>query len=287
MIKNCAYCNIEFETANSRKLYHSDSCRSSASQLRCNAKKPKQNCLWCTKEFQPKWDNQQCCTPLCSSFYVNNKPEIVAKKSKVLRENGNLKGEKNPSYGKSPSKETREKLSIASTAYIKEHGNSFQGKRHSDEARRVMSEKAKIRARTPEARDQMSKWNVDRILANDGVNPSIKHHKKGIYVSPKVGDIPFDSSYEEQAYKILDKLSTVESYSRCKFYIAYEIDKKTRRYIPDILVSYTDGTQQVIEIKPATFVEDKVNQAKFAAAEPYCAANDLEFSVWTEEQLFT
>ena len=128
MIKTCEYCTKEFECKNKRAIYCSSACRTSACRIRRNAKRPLQNCPWCTKEFQPKWGNQQYCTPLCASFGVNNRPEVAAKKSKVLRENGNLKGEKNPSYGKSPSQEIKDKISKGVANYYEDRDNPFKGK---------------------------------------------------------------------------------------------------------------------------------------------------------------
>jgi len=59
--------------------------------------------------------------------------------------------------------------------------------------------------------------------------------------------------------------------------------KPGARFLP----KHTDGHQQILEIKPNWNVNNEINQAKFSAAKEYCNTNNLEFGVWTENQLFS
>lgn len=142
--------------------------------------------------------------------------------------------------------------------------------RYSEETLLVMSEKA-----------------ANNII-NGTVNPSWKRCKRGHFYSVKNNkEIYYSSSYELSAYSILEQLSDVESYSRCGFYIKYfnPIKNGIRRYTPDIFIAYADGIEETIEIKPAKLVDTPINQAKFAAAIPYCEERGWRFTVWTEKEL--
>lgn len=263
--KICEYCRTEYNGRN--KKFCSFGCSSKAQRKPL----PKiTNCEWCSKEFQPTKSTQKCCSRSCSSFHVNNRPEVAAKKSKVLRENGNLKGEKNPSYGKTPSKETKERLSIASIEYCKKHGNSFKGKKHSNESK-----------------DRMSKSRVEWMISNGGDNANNKNYITGYYFSTKnQEELWHDSSYELRAYKLLDQASVVKSYGRCDFSIKYlHEDGTTHRYIPDILIKYTDGREEVIEIKPTTKLKEDLNVRKFKAGNKKYKDSPIRYVVWTEKKL--
>ena len=92
---------------------------------------------------------------------------------------------------------------------------------------------------------------------------------------------------ELNAYQILEQLSAVVAYEAEPFWIEYRAtkDSKIHRYIPDILVTYKDGTKELIEVKPANQVEE--NEDKFQAARAYAAENGMTFTVWTDQELKT
>lgn len=130
-----------------------------------------------------------------------------------------------------------------------------------------------------------SKSIVERILKY-GVRGGYKDAKRGVFYSQKnQKDIKYDSSMELGAYLILEQLSKVKSYDRCKFSIDYTFKDGLHRYIPDIDVIYTDDTREILEIKPEYLLEDEINIAKFNTAKEYCNKNNLLFSVWTENTL--
>ena len=94
------------------------------------------------------------------------------------------------------------------------------------------------------------------------------------------------SSYELQAFKMLEQMSEVKSYEYEPLLIPYEFENQLYTYIPDILISYNSGVQEIIEIKPKALVEHKKNLAKFSGLQKYCQENNILSSIWTEDNLF-
>ena len=139
-------------------------------------------------------------------------------------------------------------------------------------------------SKTKEGREKISKRNIERILSG--------RHKtrgnSGHFYSAKNGkDVHYRSSFELAAYQILEQLSKVQSYEEEPFAIPYFIGEVKHRYIPDILVTYDDGSKELIEVKPEYLVKDEKVQLKNMAAEIYCKENDIDkFSIWTEKEIF-
>ena len=78
----------------------------------------------------------------------------------------------------------------------------------------------------------------------------------------------------------------VKLYQRCPFRVAYKTkDGLWHNYVPDILVTYTDSTQEVIEVKPQSMLDFGTNPAKFEAAKRFCKQKNINFVVWTEDKL--
>ena len=300
MNRNCKHCGISFFSYKKVQTCCSRSCSNAYKKdLRQQAIEPN-ICEWCSKEYillnltPSKRKIQRFCSPKCVTKWNATQTEAHKKISeankgktpwnkgiprtteervnisKSLRENGNLKGEKNPFYGKHHTEETKKKLSIASTEYCEEHGNSFKGKTHSTESK-----------------DQMSKSRVGWMISNGGDNANNKNYITGYYFSTKnQEELWHDSSYELRAYKLLDQLSVVKSYGRCDFSIRYlHEDGTTHRYIPDTLIKYTDGREEVIEIKPTTKLKEDLNVRKFKAGNKKYKDSSTRYVVWTEKKL--
>ena len=148
---------------------------------------------------------------------------------------------------------------------------SFYGKKH-----------------TKETCELLSNINVDRILQNDGVNAASTSSRKGKFYSEKNKCyIKYDSTYEVQAYKLLEKRDDVTSYGRCNFSIKYILNDKENNYIPDIMVIFSNSDKKtIIEIKPKRRLKEQINIVKFKALRVYCTLNNLHCKVWTEQKLF-
>ncbi len=228
------------------------------------------------------------------------RPEVVAKRVAFLvgRKCPWMVGENSPT--KRP--EVREKMRIASLLARDEISNRVKMQWEDPKFRARMSGRNSAtygirkfgkdnphygKKNTAESRKLMSIKAVKRIVDNGGVNPTVNKHKNGVFYSHKnKASIHYDSSYELAAFRILENDADVVSYGRCKFSIAYyDFDGNQRRYIPDILAVYLDGSKRIIEVKPEGLLQDSGNIAKFDAAERYCNEAIIEFSVWTQKEL--
>jgi hypothetical protein len=109
--------------------------------------------------------------------------------------------------------------------------------------------------------------------------------KHGYHESIKAGRIMYRSTYELVAYQILDSLSKVLTYKSEPFRIPYLLDGVEHTYIPDILVTYTDRTLELIEIKPERQVSETSVQAKSLAAINFCDNLGIPYTIWTEKEL--
>lgn len=241
---------------------------------------------------------------LSEKWKINNPmfhPEIRAK----------LSGENNHMYGKHHTKETKQKISSKLKGYVyteernKKISEALTGRKRPDisaklknrpswnkgilmslETRKKMSLSRSGIKHSIKTKQKMSNSMFDRINNNNGINPGL-HRKAGWFNSLKnKKEIPYDSSYELLAYQILEQLKKVKCYSRCKFSIDYKFKDSIHKYIPDIIVTYDDSSQEIIEIKPEKLLYDECNQAKFNAAKNYCNKENLKFSIWTENQLY-
>lgn len=172
-------------------------------------------------------------------------------------------------------------------------GKTHRGAHHSEETKRVMSEKARERMsdptrnpfigkkRTIESREKQSRTRSERITNGDYGG----WFSKGIILTQKAGEISFKSSWERNVALKFDADHSVKGFAYEPFSIPYYYHQVQRYYIPDFLVERMDGKKLLIEVKPKCFLDAAINVAKFAAASEYCEKNGLEFQVWTQEQL--
>ena len=117
------------------------------------------------------------------------------------------------------------------------------------------------------------------------------------------------SSWERVFCNWCDTRENVLRWASEEFSIKYisPVDGKPHRYYPDFIVEYRDSNgkvkKQLIEIKPKkqtkppvpgkrvtkSFLYEantyKVNMAKWAAAQEFCADNRIEFKIITEDEL--
>ena len=116
--------------------------------------------------------------------------------------------------------------------------------------------------------------------------------------------ILFRSSWELNVMKFLDMSVAVKRWASEEFSISYisPKDHRVHQYFPDFYAEFLDATgkliKEIIEVKPlsqsneaaAKSVYDKqaliINQAKWAAATHFAAANGMSFRVITEQSIF-
>lgn len=68
------------------------------------------------------------------------------------------------------------------------------------------------------------------------------------------------------------------------FKIPYMWEWSVKNYTPDVLVMRYDH-KQLIEVKPATLVNEPKNIAKAIVADAWCSQNNVEYIVVTENEL--
>lgn len=163
-----------------------------------------------------------------------------------------------------------------------------KGIKHTNETKQKMSKSHIGKKLSKEHKLNMSKSQINRIMKNNGINLVHNKFKKGKFYSNKnQNEIYYDSSWELQAYKILEQISLVKSYSRCKFSIDYKYeDSSIHKYIPDILVTYIDNRQEVVEIKPEYKLQELNTKLKIEALKNYCTNNNMGYGILTEKHLF-
>lgn len=112
--------------------------------------------------------------------------------------------------------------------------------------------------------------------------------KTGEFQSIKMGKMMhYRSGLERSVYGILDESHDVMAFSEEPFEINYVFKGKPRRYIPDILVKYIDGSQELWEVKPQNQKDLEINQCKWAAASLQCQARGWRFVVIDEDAIET
>lgn len=115
------------------------------------------------------------------------------------------------------------------------------------------------------------------------------HYHRGEYTSTKTGQVcKFRSGWEESYMRHLDSDPTVETWSYEQTVIEYVSNirsKKVRRYYPDFYVKYSDGRQEVIEVKPKRKLEQLTVRKKAEAGRQWCAFNGMTYRIITEVEL--
>lgn len=120
-----------------------------------------------------------------------------------------------------------------------------------------------------------------------------------------VNNIIYRSGWERRVMKYLDEQPDVATWASEELIIPYVSPKDglRHRYFPDFLVKKTDGSVQVLEVKPRKetkmprkkknqkqyvreLITYAVNKAKWEAAEAYCGRQGWNFVVLTEANLF-
>ena len=110
--------------------------------------------------------------------------------------------------------------------------------------------------------------------------------KHGIY------EHPAKSPYNYESYDSLMELNYMERLEadpavrrwmkRHTIVIAWmDAQKHNRRYHPDFLVEYTDGSKALIEVKDPTRVDSDDVQRKRRSAEMWCKRRDMRYIIET------
>lgn len=302
--KKCSICNNDFETNRSHTLFCSTKCKSK-DKYEKNKLRYERVCECCHVVFNSPKKDTKFCSPACinrttkkhedvenkclecgNTFTVsyikrerkfcsrscatinhnNNRTEEINKKISDTHKERYLNGTNvHPFLNKNLTEE--HKLAISSSRISKGSSvgkrNPMYGKNHTSTTREKISLTRSIKMLNGE----YNSWFC-----------------KGTYHSTKTNkDIYFKSSWEKTALEYLDKNKDVVSFMYEPFSLAYYCDFHKRHYTPDLLITYKDGTQKLVEIKPSYYLDAGVNKAKFDSAQKYCNDKGIIFEVWTEK----
>lgn len=137
------------------------------------------------------------------------------------------------------------------------------------------------------ARGQKISKKLTQNMIDGKLNNSNSNYKTGWFHSNKCNsDVFYRSSYELKAFEIIEADEQVQNFTVEPFSIEYEYQHSVHRYVPDILIKKTDGSRELIEIKPNYALQHDINILKRNAAIEWCSKNYMTFRIWTEDDLF-
>ena len=116
------------------------------------------------------------------------------------------------------------------------------------------------------------------------------HYHTGVHSSPKAGECRYRSGWEFSYMIYLDNNKDVLTWSYEKTIIPYVSNVKTgklRKYYPDFMIEHTDGTRQLVEIKPSRKLHHRTVAKKLVSAGDWCRANGVTLVIVTEVELKT
>jgi len=108
---------------------------------------------------------------------------------------------------------------------------------------------------------------------------------KGYHESIKCGVVPYRSSLELRFMELLDHNDEIDCYEYEPVGIPYKFQGRDHKYYPDFLITWKDGTQEVIEIKPSCNINTSKNVAKFNAVQEFYEESMVKFNILTETTL--
>jgi len=135
---------------------------------------------------------------------------------------------------------------------------------------------------------------IDKIIYN--MNMSVRKIKKsylsctGYFASYKnKNQVAFESVLERDLFMILEFDTNVVKYEEQPMQVFYPFNDKTRKYTPDVLVTYQDATQKLIEVKYSSELVKKPELInKFNILQEYFSIeHNLSFELFTDKQINT
>ena len=110
--------------------------------------------------------------------------------------------------------------------------------------------------------------------------------ERGNYDGPKKSAWNFeiyDSGQERLMMERLDADPSVRKWTKRHGIVVPWIDarRRQRKYRPDFLVEYADGSKALIEVKGANYVDSQEVQRKRMAAERWCERRGMAYSIET------
>lgn len=141
------------------------------------------------------------------------------------------------------------------------------------------------------AKIKKSKKKVNVYFNKKNSKGATKYITGDFYSEKNKFTFKYRSSYELAYFHKLEEDSNVVSYMYEPFEVEYvDFYKQSRRYRPDLLILYTDGSLHIAEIKPSAMLRDYDVQAKASAAKAYIKEyykdHKIEYKFITETMIF-
>lgn len=200
----------------------------------------------------------------------------------------NLKGEKNPFFGKKHNEQTLKILKEKSTIQIENlrkdpekfdewrnknsiantgTKNHFYGKTHSQSTKKHLS---KVKS---------------KMLSMGEIELKYPRGFSSHYISTKSNqEEKSDSFYEYIFMKFLDKDNTILSWTKKHgIVIEYIFQNELKNYVPDFYIEYENGKKQIVEIKGYEEIHKK--NAKFDALYEFSNIKNIEHKIVTQKEI--
>lgn len=199
-------------------------------------------------------------------------PEVAVKISEKIQTRMQQPDYVHPRQGKPHSQETKDKIS----RHHKEIGcllgkkNGMFGHKHTKQAKESMSEK-----------------HAD-LLVKGLQRPYGKNSQKGTFENPLKSNRPahYKSGWELAFMRWLDLNPAVASWEFESVRIPYYYNEHKRWYVPDFIVTYSDGSRKMYEIKPKEFVNSEKVLLKEQAGKSYCDQQGIDkYEILTGDSL--
>lgn len=265
----CGWCKKIITKRLSQKGKNGDYCSLSCSEAfkRGNDEKTViKTCKRCNKEYEVLYRRQtEYCSRKCSSLYQSGEEHVNYGKE------GPTKGMKPWTYGLT--KENDERIAELGVKISKTQKEQFASGIRSNAMENNPNWGKTVADRTSEQIENYSKAAIKRVMTGikgafiKGTYESSKAIKKKMY---------YRSSYEYKFMKLLDADKNVITYAYEPHYIKCSSGK---RYLPDFLVYYADGTKKIIEIKCDYTKNLKSFIDKEQAAREYCKNNNMTYEI--------
>jgi hypothetical protein len=168
------------------------------------------------------------------------------------------------------------------------------GTHHSEETKSKMRKPrtgqalANIRAGAQQTarREKISKHHAEAIRTGKMQLPDSNWSRPSRFWSEKNQKEFYCRSQLELGFvKCLEQMSMVSSFEMEAVTIPYMWEGAEHNYVPDILVTYVDGSRELIEVKPERRQEDERVMVKTAAAVQWCQAREIRFSLRGYDEL--
>lgn len=261
-------------------------------------------CMMCGKVFSRSPSlvkGRTFCSMYCNRVFRKNNGTRRGKKNSdyqkmVVRER--MLGPLNPTRGK---KESEEHKKMRAKKIIG-HRGAWKGKKQprdmvekriksyllghktSEETRKKISLANIGKKRNREQREKNSVNTSERLMKSGFFSSGVRGKWGYFYSHKNKENMFFRSSFEEKAYKILEKDNNVVSFKREPIRIPYFYDGLTRNYVPDIISIGKNGTT-LIEVKANWEKQTPKNIAKMNAAIEFCKKTGMKYEMWTEDFL--